>query len=76
MFGGTGLGAGQGNWSTYTLMARYQLAMELLGQAEKIPGGDAMGFIYSWLRLSNMKLLDWYRNGNYQPKVCRTGRAC
>jgi len=58
----------EGNWSTYTLMARYQLAMELLGQAEKIPGGDAMGFIYSWLRLSNMKLLDWYRNGNYQPK--------
>eukprot|EP00959_Pyramimonas_sp_CCMP1952_P330793 6927127-Pyramimonas_sp.AAC.1 len=49
-------------------MARYQLAMELMGQAEKVAGGDAMGFIYTWLRLSNLKLLDWYRNGNYQSK--------
>uniref|UniRef100_A0A7S0RVE0 Pyruvate phosphate dikinase AMP/ATP-binding domain-containing protein n=1 Tax=Pyramimonas obovata TaxID=1411642 RepID=A0A7S0RVE0_9CHLO len=58
----------EANWSTYTLMARYQLAMELMGQAEKVAGGDAMGFIYTWLRMSSLKLLDWYRNGNYQSK--------
>ena len=34
----------------------------------QVPGGDAMGFIYTWMRLSSLKLLDWYRNGNYQPK--------
>jgi hypothetical protein len=27
-----------------------------------VEGGNAMGFIYTWLRLSNLKLLDWYCN--------------
>jgi len=56
------------DWENYHHMFRLTLAMELLGQAEKIEGGYAMGFIFTWLRLANMKQLDWYRNGNYQPK--------
>eukprot|EP00854_Cymbomonas_tetramitiformis_P001462 gene1462-2085_t len=56
------------NWGSYTLMARFTLALENLGMAEKIPGGNAMGFIFTWLRLSALKQLTWSREGNYQPK--------
>ncbi len=27
-----------------------------------------MGFLYTWLRLSSLRQLDWYRNCNYQSK--------
>jgi hypothetical protein len=47
------------NRETYTLLGRFQLCMELVTQAEKVPGGDAMGFIYTWLRMSQLKILDW-----------------
>lgn len=41
-----------------TLCASLQLAT----------GPEGMGFIYTWLRLSALRQLDWYRNSNYQSK--------
>lgn len=31
-------------------------------------GPEGMGFVYTWLRLSAIRQLDWYRNSNYQSK--------
>ncbi len=31
-------------------------------------GPSGMAFVYTWLRLSNARLLDWSRSFSYQPK--------
>jgi len=58
----------ESNWETYTLMQRLMLALEIVTMAERTDDSGTMGFVYSWLRLSAMKLLPWYKGGNYQPK--------
>lgn len=32
------------------------------------PGAEGMSFVFTWLRLSANKLLDWSRRSNYQSK--------
>jgi hypothetical protein len=32
------------------------------------PGAAGMAFIFTWLRLSNARLLDWQRHFSYQPR--------
>ena len=31
-------------------------------------GAEGMSFFFTWMRLSSMKQLDWYRNSSYQSK--------
>jgi alpha-glucan, water dikinase len=31
-------------------------------------GPEGMSFVFTWLRLSSLRQLDWYRNSNYQSK--------
>ena len=31
-------------------------------------GPEGMSFFFTWMRLSSMKQLDWYRNSSYQSK--------
>lgn len=31
-------------------------------------GPEGMSLVFTWLRLSSTRVLDWYRNANFQPK--------
>ncbi|GBG60684.1 hypothetical protein CBR_g12420 [Chara braunii] len=59
--------AAESTYSNWGLFNRFILAMEVLDGAESA-GEDGMGFVFTWLRLSANRLLDWYRNSNYQTK--------
>jgi alpha-glucan, water dikinase len=52
--------------SSWTLMHRFNLAHDLLGQAEK--DADALALLYVWLRYSAQRQLDWQRNYNTKPR--------
>lgn len=51
----------------WSLFDRVNLATGLV-DAGVAAGPFGMGFIFSWLRLSSMKQLPWYRGTNYQSK--------
>ncbi|GAB4821271.1 hypothetical protein N2152v2_008317 [Parachlorella kessleri] len=53
--------------SHWSLFNRFILALQLLDAADTA-GPDGMAFVMTWLRLSTMRQLDWYRNSNYQSK--------
>lgn len=57
----------EGTYSHWSLFQRFILANELLDGADAA-GAEGMGFLYTWLRLSAQKQLDWYRLSNYQSK--------
>lgn len=56
--------ANYGNWSLFN---RFCMALEVLDAADA-SGASGMAFFYTWLRMSQLRLLDWYRNSNYQSK--------
>ena len=37
-------------------------------QCQCCAGVEGMSFFFTWMRLSSMKQLDWYRNSSYQSK--------
>lgn len=57
----------EATYSNWGLFNRFCLAIELLDQAAEV-GGKGMASIYTWIRFSANKQLDWYRNSNYQSK--------
>jgi alpha-glucan,water dikinase len=54
------------NASSWTLMHRFELATELLDEAAEELG--AIALIYTWLRYSAIRQLDWQRRYNTQPR--------
>jgi len=59
--------AAEGTYSHWSLFQRFCLAIELLDAADAA-GPEGMALIYTWLRLSTQRVLDWYRLSNYQSK--------
>lgn len=57
----------EATYSNWGLFNRFCLAIELLDQAAEV-GGTGMASMYTWIRFSANKQLDWYRNSNYQSK--------
>ncbi|EFN54548.1 hypothetical protein CHLNCDRAFT_135335 [Chlorella variabilis] len=51
----------------WSLFNRFVMAAQMLDAADAA-GPRGMGFFFTWLRLSTMRQLDWYRNSNYQSK--------
>lgn len=51
--------------SSWTLMHRFELCTELLNQGDV--GHEAMVLLFSWLRYSAIRQLDWQRHYNTQP---------
>lgn len=59
--------AAETTYERWSLFDRVNLATGLV-DAGVAAGPFGMGFIFSWLRLSSMKQLPWYRGTNYQSK--------
>jgi len=59
--------AAETTYERWSLFNRVNLATGLV-DAGVAAGPFGMGFIFSWLRLSSMKQLPWYRGTNYQSK--------
>ncbi|GLI71457.1 hypothetical protein VaNZ11_016678, partial [Volvox africanus] len=57
----------EGASSHWSLSQRLMLAAEVLEAADSA-GPEGMALIFTWLRLSSTRVLDWYRNANFQPK--------
>nr|MBS0021118.1 hypothetical protein [Gammaproteobacteria bacterium] len=51
---------------SWTLMHRFNLCCEVLEGAEE--NGEALALIYTWLRYSAIRQLDWQRRYNTQPR--------
>jgi len=54
-------------YERWSLFDRVNMATSLLGAAITA-GPEGMGFMLSWLRLSSMRQLPWYKGSNYQSK--------
>lgn len=59
--------AAETEYERWSLFDRVNLATGLL-DAAIAAGPNGMGFILTWLRLSSMRLLPWYKGSNYQSK--------
>jgi len=59
--------AAETTYERWSLFNRVNLATGLV-DAGIAAGPNGMGFIFTWLRLSQMKQLPWYRGTNYQSK--------
>lgn len=59
--------AAESEYTHWSLFNRFILLNEITDAAEAA-GGAGFAFLYTWMRLSNQKQLDWYRNSNYQSK--------
>ncbi|KAG2440720.1 hypothetical protein HXX76_003577 [Chlamydomonas incerta] len=57
----------EGSFSHWSLVQRLMLASEVLDAADSA-GPAGMALMFTWLRLSSTRVLDWYRNSNFQPK--------
>ncbi|GIM14936.1 hypothetical protein Vretimale_17803 [Volvox reticuliferus] len=57
----------EGTYSHWSLAQRLMLTAEVLDAADAT-GPEGMALIFTWLRLSSTRVLDWYRNANFQPK--------
>ncbi|PRW45423.1 Carbohydrate-Binding Module Family 45 [Chlorella sorokiniana] len=57
----------ESEYTHWSLFNRLVMAAQLLDAADAA-GPPGMGFFFTWLRLSTMRQLDWYRNSNYQSK--------
>eukprot|EP00200_Dunaliella_tertiolecta_P010550 CAMPEP_0202370036 /NCGR_PEP_ID=MMETSP1127-20130417/1744_1 /ASSEMBLY_ACC=CAM_ASM_000462 /TAXON_ID=3047 /ORGANISM="Dunaliella tertiolecta, Strain CCMP1320" /LENGTH=1145 /DNA_ID=CAMNT_0048965873 /DNA_START=13 /DNA_END=3450 /DNA_ORIENTATION=- len=57
----------EGTYTHWSLFQRFCMAMETM-DALDAAGPKGMALIFTWLRLSSMRQLDWYRNSNYQSK--------
>ncbi|GLC52406.1 Phosphoglucan, water dikinase, chloroplastic [Pleodorina starrii] len=57
----------EGSCSHWSLPQRLMLATEVLDAADAA-GPEGMSFLFTWLRLSSTRVLDWYRKSNFQPK--------
>ncbi|KAG2441975.1 hypothetical protein HYH02_009769 [Chlamydomonas schloesseri] len=57
----------EGSFSHWSLVQRLMLATEVLDAADSA-GPAGMALMFTWLRLSSTRVLDWYRNSNFQPK--------
>ncbi|EFJ40001.1 hypothetical protein VOLCADRAFT_120077 [Volvox carteri f. nagariensis] len=59
--------AAEGSYTHWSLAQRMMLTGEVLDAADAA-GPEGMAFIFTWLRLSSTRVLDWYRNANFQPR--------
>lgn len=59
--------AAETEYERWSLFDRVNLATSLV-DAAIAAGPPGMGFIFTWLRLSSMKVLPWYKGSNYQSK--------
>lgn len=59
--------AAEGGASHWSLFNRLALACELLDPCTRA-GVEGSSLLLTWLRLSSLRQLDWYRNSNYQSK--------
>ncbi|KAG2496808.1 hypothetical protein HYH03_005215 [Edaphochlamys debaryana] len=57
----------EGKNSHWSLVQRLMLATEVLDAADAA-GPAGMALVFTLLRLSSTRVLDWYRNANFQPK--------
>ncbi|KAL4424419.1 hypothetical protein ABPG77_005662 [Micractinium sp. CCAP 211/92] len=57
----------ESEYDHWSLFNRFIMAGQMLDAADAA-GPEGMGFFFTWLRLSTMRQLDWYRNSNYQSK--------
>ncbi|PSC73883.1 ABC transporter A family member 2 isoform B [Micractinium conductrix] len=57
----------EATFSHWSLFNRFVMAAQMLDAADAA-GPAGMGFFFTWLRLSTLRQLDWYRNSNYQSK--------
>ncbi|WIA21598.1 hypothetical protein OEZ85_000786 [Tetradesmus obliquus] len=62
-----GVLAAEGGYEHWGLLHRLQRVLELLDNAEAA-GAAGMSFMFTWLRLSSNRLLDWQRCFSYQPR--------
>ncbi len=51
---------------SWTLMHRFNLCHDLAGQVEKDP--DGLALLFTWLRFSALRQLDWQRRYNTKPR--------
>lgn len=59
--------AAETEYERWSLFDRVNLATSLV-DAAIAAGPRGMGFIFTWLRCSSMKVLPWYKGSNYQSK--------
>ena len=59
--------AAETEYERWSLFDRVNMATGLT-DAALAAGPNGMGFILTWLRLSSMRLLPWYKGSNYQSK--------
>lgn len=59
--------AAESEYSHWSLFQRFVLLNEVTDAAEAA-GPSGFAFLYTWMRLSAQKKLDWYRLSNYQSK--------
>ncbi|KAI3425011.1 hypothetical protein D9Q98_008393 [Chlorella vulgaris] len=57
----------EANNTHWSLFNRFVMAAQMLDAADAA-GATGMGFFFTWMRLSTLRQLDWYRNSNYQSK--------
>lgn len=57
----------ESEYEHWSLFNRFILASQLLDAADAA-GPSGMAFVMTWLRLSALRQLDWYRRSNYQSK--------
>ncbi|KAL6770951.1 GWD2 [Auxenochlorella protothecoides x Auxenochlorella symbiontica] len=59
--------AAEGTYEHWSLFSRFNMALSIL-EAADAAGAEGMALVATWLRLSTMRQLDWYRKANYQGK--------
>ncbi len=52
--------AAEATYTHWSLFQRFCLAIEVLDAADAA-GPEGMALIFTWLRLSSQRVLDWYR---------------
>eukprot|EP00775_Hariotina_reticulata_P004810 gene4810-5058_t len=62
-----GVLAAEGGYEHWGLLHRLQRVLEVLDNAEAA-GAAGMAFVFTWLRFSSNRLLDWQRCFSYQPR--------
>lgn len=57
----------ESTYERWSLFNRLGMASQVIDEAVAI-GPEAMALVFTWLRLSFLRQLDWYRGSNYQSK--------
>jgi alpha-glucan,water dikinase len=67
--------AAESTFERWSLYSRQVMATQVL-DAAVAAGPPGMALVFTWLRLSSMRQLDWYRGTNYQSKdAAHAGKA-